>query len=607
MQSIMQRLSPLYRAVISIVFLSMWRCFACPNYAVASALDNKPATFTRVIEEMRFGGRQFTDGVEQILLRNVIFSFDRATDNHLDQRFDNGGNIITITQPLELAHCTSEGVYWFLLRDMVFEQKVFWSTCKGLKIKFRNCVFKQWVEFRNCDIDFVEFENCRFENGFRWFNNDVKDNIRFTQCEFSINPMLLNNPGFDVAKYVIKAKNEFPQIFTIENRKNPIDVEISECRFILPNELFNDVRFCVNLSSSLFNNLRFSTNRVFVPIKFSQSTITNQFTCYGCFFNRHIFLEAFSFNTAAAKVQWSSFEGRKISIQGTQNHQILSGNSPLYGTDEFLYSTLITAYASLYNAFKAQGNRFSANACYVEWKDIETQYLRHILDKNYVFHTYFSWLMNIFLKTFCDYGTNPVKSLQWSLWVMFGFAGFYFFFPFQTGHYAQESFFRGIKLYMDFFVQEKTLSALFHDQPTIYDTPTEEHYQVYLQQHRDKLPAYFRVFTKQMYAIARFGYIIKHRCIHAISALSGEWHALYGTKRVLVSILIFCLVLATVIIIALKRLLDACTVSLNAFSTLGFGDIPLRGIGKYLAVLEGFIGWFLLSIFSVALISQVIH
>jgi hypothetical protein len=51
-------------------------------------------------------------------------------------------------------------------------------------------------------------------------------------------------------------------------------------------------------------------------------------------------------------------------------------------------------------------------------------------------------------------------------------------------------------------------------------------------------------------------------------------------------------------------LVNAITLSLNAFITLGFGNIPTHGVARYFCVLEGFIGWFLLSIFTVALINQ---
>lgn len=53
-------------------------------------------------------------------------------------------------------------------------------------------------------------------------------------------------------------------------------------------------------------------------------------------------------------------------------------------------------------------------------------------------------------------------------------------------------------------------------------------------------------------------------------------------------------------------LINALTLSLNAFVTLGFGTIPTKGLARYVCIIQGFIGWFLLSIFTVALINQVL-
>jgi len=55
------------------------------------------------------------------------------------------------------------------------------------------------------------------------------------------------------------------------------------------------------------------------------------------------------------------------------------------------------------------------------------------------------------------------------------------------------------------------------------------------------------------------------------------------------------------------RALNSVMLSINTFSTLGFGDIPVKGFSRYIAILEGFLGWFLLSIFSVSLISQILQ
>ncbi|HYG01356.1 MAG TPA: ion channel, partial [Chryseosolibacter sp.] len=52
--------------------------------------------------------------------------------------------------------------------------------------------------------------------------------------------------------------------------------------------------------------------------------------------------------------------------------------------------------------------------------------------------------------------------------------------------------------------------------------------------------------------------------------------------------------------------INALTLSVNAYTTLGFGNIPTHGLARYACVIQGFIGWFMLSIFTVALINQVL-
>lgn len=59
-----------------------------------------------------------------------------------------------------------------------------------------------------------------------------------------------------------------------------------------------------------------------------------------------------------------------------------------------------------------------------------------------------------------------------------------------------------------------------------------------------------------------------------------------------------------ILVSALFILLNAFTLSLNSFITLGFGEIPTKGFARYMTIIEGSMGWLLLTLFSVALISQ---
>lgn len=56
----------------------------------------------------------------------------------------------------------------------------------------------------------------------------------------------------------------------------------------------------------------------------------------------------------------------------------------------------------------------------------------------------------------------------------------------------------------------------------------------------------------------------------------------------------------------LQSFANAFTLSLNAFITLGFGNIPTVGLPRYVCVLQGALGWLLLSLFTVALLNQVL-
>ncbi len=56
-----------------------------------------------------------------------------------------------------------------------------------------------------------------------------------------------------------------------------------------------------------------------------------------------------------------------------------------------------------------------------------------------------------------------------------------------------------------------------------------------------------------------------------------------------------------------KSFANAFSLSLNSFITLGFGAIPTTGVARYVCILQGFLGWFLLSIFTASLISQILY
>jgi hypothetical protein len=89
--------------------------------------------------------------------------------------------------------------------------------------------------------------------------------------------------------------------------------------------------------------------------------------------------------------------------------------------------------------------------------------------------------------------------------------------------------------------------------------------------------------------------------------MKGSWSELPKSKRIWKSILLVSAFTIAVIYDIFIKVLNALMLSINTFTTLGFGEIPIKGLPRYLAIIQGFIGWFMLTIFSVSLISQLLN
>jgi hypothetical protein len=587
----------------------------------ASSIDGKRVTFTRLLEELTrttvdppssktIGSPvAFWAKKDFIILKDVEIIFDRAIDNALDQRFVSNGEPIVIKKGVEFVRCKFPALFWYLLRNVVFEDAVGFRHCSQMYAKFKEVTFKKHFFIYETQIEFFEFEKCNFLHGLDiGQNTKVADHISFTDCTFSMVPELIRNPRVHDDQNVIKNLVAIPPLFRITNRVDPFDLSFDRCRFTLDSAIHNRERFTVELHSSQFNSFRFVQGYSNIPINFSYSFITNQFSVHHCNFEGKVLAEALNFSTGNAKLEWSSFSNSKIAVYDTEQKIFLFGDVLNRIEDDFYFNTLISTYALFYTTYRQQGNRLSANACYREWKDIETAYLDFLRKRDTHFQVYFSWLMNVFLKVFCDYGTNPIKSMVWSFYVMIGFAVFYFFFPKQSGIYSSMPLRLKVKNLSRWYTEKKSLENLFHESANLpVESGDSLELSKFISTHKKSLPVYYMLFSSRWMNVSSVYYKIEKFILKRFIKLVDTWRSKSSLFRSLASFTFLLMIVFMVFIDLLMRLLDALTTSLNAFSTLGFGDIPVRGVAKYLAVLEGFIGWFLLSIFSVSLISQIIQ
>lgn len=558
-----------------------------------SDIDGKTVSFTQFINEMAKCSRYTT--FENVKIRYML----PEDKTGMDGRFNGGAGELYISSSIRLVNCDFDVDYWLVLRNITFMDYFAVANSSPIKAIFKECTFRKTFRVYNCDVDFIDLDSCRLEHGFKFFRNTVKDRLTIKNSYITVNPSLFGDTD---------ALDMEPRLFRLSNKQDGFDLVLQNTVFELPENLRNNPQFFIILTESDFKNLSFTQNTVNANIDLSESTINNAFVTNECSFAGSIILDAFNVNPINTRVQWSTVANNKIAIFDHKNKFTYNGYSVDSLGNEVRFSSLISCYANFYNAFKSQGNRIAANACYVEWKDIETAYLKHLYTSGQDKSVFFNYLMNVFLKTFCDYGTNPLKAIQIAFYVLLFFAGIYFFFPYSILSFHKRSMFDQLKIYGHYLSSPKSLLEI-EDSVIAKEnkTPTYNEYMSFVTESKGRVPWYFNIFGKPLYFLELIRNKPTKLFYKLIDIFPDEWETMSSAKKVIATILYGVVFIATVIWFFMIHVLDSVALSLNVFSTLGFGQIPIKGIPRYLTILEGFIGWFLLSIFSVSLISQVIQ
>ncbi len=558
-----------------------------------SSIDGKTVSFTEFMDEMVKADRYTT-------FENVKIRYDVAIDKKgMDNRFDNGGPEIVVKQRMRFLNCDFDPIYWLVMRNLTFEDYFVFFECKPVKAIFNHCTFKKTVRIYTSELEFIDFDTCSFEHGFKLERTSVKDRLKFIGSKFSVNPNIKN------------PTNEYDMgaiLFVIANKNDALDLTVQDCEFNLPESMKNNPDFFVNLTASSFSDLRLISDKFNANIDFSQSTVANTFLTYDCTYSGKIMMDAFNINPINTRVQWSTVKDNRIGVYDEKSKKIFHGGLIDSVHDEFLFNNLISCYANFYGAFKAQGNKIGANECYVEWKNIETEYMKNLYHKDGGKKIFFSYIMNVFLAVFCDYGTNPLKAINIALYVLLAFALIYFFFPYTVKAFGRRSLFQQLRLYGYYLASPRSLLEIEDAEFAKPEEPKSyAEYISFLKITGKKIPWYFHIFGKPVYFLEKAKNRPAKLFYKFIDWFPDEWSAMSGRKKLLASFVYGFVVMFTACWYLLIHTLDSIMLSLNVFSTLGFGQIPIKGIPRYLAIIEGFVGWFLLSIFSVSLISQVIQ
>tara|TARA_R110002072_G_scaffold1380_2_gene11574 strand:- start:19022 stop:20725 length:1704 start_codon:yes stop_codon:yes gene_type:complete len=274
--------------------------------------------------------------------------------------------------------------------------------------------------------------------------------------------------------------------------------------------------------------------------------------------------------------------------------------------DKKSYDLLIASYKLLLKSYQNRGDKSSYNACYLEMRDKETDYYKYILDKEPSFDNFLTYQLNVFLRVFSDYGTKPTKAIMFSIYVILCFAFIYLFFP---NHWDSHGKNRIMDRYR-FFTKYMNKDAGMHD---VYlegqqdELLASEDFKNYMQQSEKHIPKFFMATAMPLYKWSISSTKLSASFLKRIDIMKGTWSDLPKSKRIWKSVLLVSAFLISITYDIFIKMLNALMLSINTFTTLGFGEIPIKGLPRYLAIIQGFIGWFMLTIFSVSLISQLLN
>ncbi|PCH99337.1 MAG: hypothetical protein COB85_00090 [Bacteroidetes bacterium] len=499
-------------------------------------------------------------------------------------------NRIIVKSKVNLVNCTFrlKGSFsYFNLYNLSFEKGFYLLMCK---------IPQGNIGFGNCQFSTLHIWKADFDNRIIINDSEIYNRLFLYQSTFQkldVYNTIFNDTSSQRSgpRHLLLCVNKVPES----------SISISNCSFkaVLPYN--NPVIFKGNYGKLSLVNCSFE-----VPINFEDCSANESVTIgQNTTFTYPIGVDRFQFPERHTYFRWESIDEVKLCLYNDYDSPYVAGGDSQL-TETFNYYGLTSSYSNFFSMYKTRGDRESANACYVVMKDIETGRLNFLYRQSPTGKKWINWKLNQFLKHFCDYGTSPVKSLIISIYVIFAFACFYFFFYSDWDKISRRFLMNQYRKMLQYFRSEQKLEDFYSDEHREAFRSYED-FKVEIEESKIEIPFFFGVLGKPLYSMSLINYKVMTWIYRRAEILSGRWIDLKPVRKVLVGTAVSSAIIVYLVYLVLIRALNSTVLSINTFSTLGFGDIPVKGVTRYVAILEGFLGWFLLSIFSVSLISQILQ
>ena len=431
-------------------------------------------------------------------LENAKIRFDREGADSVFVRFE----------------LRSSGLYGFRqeIKDIDFPVSVAFANCEFERayIRFINCTFKN-LEFKRSVLDAAWFfEECLFEGNLvlDTVNGNPGNHLNITSSEFN-RSIYLSRSKFD---YVYLEGNQF-NAKIVQSQDEYLDLQIIGEYGVKPIPLTvnNSQIQRLTIDSCIFNYTDEDTiNTLVLPYNtIDHLNLHNielkSISLIGLVVDKSLKFDSVTVSDAVyiadveipvenTNISWAYFKGYKFAHRSREGRIYRASNDAEF-ENTTLYNDLISSYNKFYRMYKIRGDIESANGCYVEMKDIETRRFDYLYRTEGGMKNYSNWRLNQFLKFYCEYGTSPVRALIISVWVILGFAGFYFFFSSDWDRINRSFLVRKSQQLMDYFSSERKLADF-------YNEGVEEEFQSYeafrknIEDKRSLLPVFIRIIVE---------------------------------------------------------------------------------------------------------------
>ena len=545
-------------------------------------------------------------------------------------------NVVVEFRPGDKKYAQNKVFYWVysITPASADPKRVYFYDCEFNTGKKAPLILENW-EFRKmnmigCKVNTnFSFENCkqfgryplRFENN-SFFDNlqfegeDSLTSIQFLNCRFRKQLLMETYPGeFEMDECIFDADSlkfgrsvESKTLFQLSFKGQKAE-EISILNSLFLNNGLTNV-YSMDLEGVEAGKIILLNTRM-ESLNFTDIQVEKSILIDSLFISGYIGVQNFDFPESNTNIPWYNIAGEKLSIfQRTESDQIIPYQAKTKGQllNTLLYNDLISAYNKLNAIYHSRGDIHSANKSYVEMKTIETRRQKYLLDEQWDFNVYINYKLNVFLSDFSDFATNPGKSLIQSLWWLLIFTLLYLFTYSKWDGMDYKYFVDQYSRFSEYIKENKNIEDVYGKNYSEKIKDIESLEEKYIRAGK-KVPRMLRLTGIPLYHLGKFRYSIMPRLILFFNFQPEKWEELEERKstRIKNNFLIFLISLFFILYVLIVKFFAAFVLSLNSFVVIGYGNLPEKGLAKYLSVFEGIIGWFLLTIFTITLLSQVLQ